>query len=194
MRWWIRVHRVWFVLTAAIALTLLSTASGSFSLVFPSFGGTTPFASIPVAAVLPLLLTIVTSTCLERAPSPAAVRRTDLLQVGCIALVVLLVGVVSMILTVAGADPSAALATVRNTGLFVGLTLLARACSGERHQAVPGVVYLFVAALFGRGTPGHPALWAGVVTTDTDPAYWLPTLVAVTAALVLTGRRLLRDR
>jgi hypothetical protein len=49
---------------------------------------------------------------------------------------------------------------------------------------VPGVLYLFVAALFGRGTPDQSAGWAGVVSTNTDPASWAFVLPLVIAAIV----------
>jgi hypothetical protein len=189
MRWWLRVHRLPFVVVSAVVLTLLSVESGSLSLLFPALGGTTPLASIPVAAVLPLVLAIITTTCLDQASAPAAVRRTDLLDLGAIAIVLVLVVAVSGIALSAGAESSAALATVRNTGTFLGLALVAREWLGARHQSVPGVVYLFLAALFGRGAPGRPAAWASVVTTSIEPEYWVFGLVVVLAAAVVSVRR-----
>ena len=194
MRWWLRVHRLPLVVVSAVVLTLLSIGSGALSLLFPALGGTTPFASIPVAAVLPLVLAIITTTCLDRASARAAVRRTDLLELGAIALVLVLVVAVSGIALAAGAESSAALATVRNTGTFLGLALVAREWLDARHQSVPGVVYLFLAALFGREAPGHPAAWAGVVTTSSEPEYWVFALVVVLAAVALSVRRVAGQR
>ncbi|WIB17028.1 hypothetical protein DEJ34_05830 [Curtobacterium sp. MCPF17_050] len=77
------------------------------------------------------------------------------------------------------------LATVRNTGTFLNLALVAREWLGARHQSIPGLVYLFLAALFGREAPGHPAAWAGVVTTSSEPEYWVFALVVVVAAVVV---------
>lgn len=194
MRWWLRVHRIAFVSVSAVALTLLSVGSGSLALLFPALGGTTPFASIPVAGVLPLVLAVITSTCLDRTSVRTAVRRTDLMELGADVLVVVLVIAVSGVALWAGAERAAAAATVRNTVSFLGLALVGREWLGTRHQSVPGVVYLFLAALFGREDPGHPAPWAGVVTTSTDPEYSVVALVIVAGAVVVGVRRIARQR
>lgn len=184
MIWWLRVHRTLPLLGLTTALAALSIALGPIGMLFPSFGGGAPFALIPVAAVLPLVIAIATSASVTRAPFPAPTRRTDLLELTTVIAVVTLVTVTASIGLVVGAEPEAAVATVRNTIAFCALALVSRAVLGDRYQSVPGVLYLFVAALFGRGIPDQPAGWAGVVSTNTDPASWAFVLPLVIAAIV----------
>ncbi|UXN24522.1 hypothetical protein N8D74_13260 [Curtobacterium flaccumfaciens] len=70
MIWWLRVHRTLSLLGLTTALTVLSIALGPIGMFFPSFGGGAPFALIPVAAVLPLVIAIATSASITRAPFP----------------------------------------------------------------------------------------------------------------------------
>ncbi|WP_146237746.1 hypothetical protein [Curtobacterium sp. MCLR17_043] len=184
MIWWLRVHRTLPLLGLTTALTVLSIALGPIGMLFPSFGGGAPFALIPVAAVLPLVIAIATSASVTRAPFPAPTRRTDLLELATVIAVVALVSVTASIGLAVGAEPEAAVATARNTIAFCALALVSRAVLGDRYQSVPGVLYLFVAALFGRGTPDQPAGWAGVVSTNTDPVSWVFVLPMVMAAIV----------
>lgn len=184
MIWWLRVHRTLPLLGLTTALTVLSIALGPIGMLFPSFGGGAPFALIPVAAVLPLVIAIATSASVTRAPFPAPTRRTDLLELAAVIAVVALVTVTASIGLAIGAAPEASVATARNTIAFCALALVSRAVLGDRYQSVPGVLYLFVAALFGRGTPDQPAGWAGVVSTNTDPASWAFVLPLVIAATV----------
>lgn len=184
MIWWLRVHRTLPLLGLTTALTVLSITLGPIGMLFPSFGGGAPFALIPVAAVLPLVIAIATSASITRAPLPAPTRRTDLLELATVIAVVALVAATASIGLAVGAEPEAAVATARNTIAFCALALVSRAVLGDRYQSVPGVLYLFVAALFGRGTPDQPAGWAGVVSTNTDPASWAFVLPLVIAAIV----------
>ncbi|MBT1679799.1 hypothetical protein [Curtobacterium aurantiacum] len=174
------------------ALSVLSITLGPIGMLFPSFGGGAPFALIPVAAVLPLVIAIATSTSVTRAPFPAPTRRTDLLELSAVLAVVALVCATTSVGLAVGADPEAAVATVRNTIAFCALAMASRAALGDRYQSVPGVLYLFVAALFGRGIPGEPAVWAGVVATSPDLDAWafvVPIVVAAIAAVVVQQRR-----
>ncbi|WIE59337.1 hypothetical protein DEI96_006895 [Curtobacterium sp. MCLR17_031] len=182
MIWWLRVHRTLPLLGLTTALAALSIALGPIGMLFPSFGGGAPFALIPVAAVLPLVIAIATSGSVTRARFPAPTRRTDLLELATVIAVAALVAATASIGLAVGAEPEAAVATARNTIAFCALALVSRAVLGDRYQSVPGVLYLFVAALFGRATPDQPAGWAGVVSTNTDPASWafvLPVVIAV---------------
>ncbi|MDQ0538208.1 hypothetical protein QF011_000749 [Curtobacterium flaccumfaciens] len=192
MIWWLRVHRTLPLLGLTTALTVLSITLGPIGMLFPSFGGGAPFALIPVAAVLPLVIAIATSASITRAPFPAPTRRTDLLELATVIAVVALVTATASIGLAVGAEPEAAVATARNTIAFCALALVSRAVLGDRYQSVPGVLYLFVAALFGRGTPGQPAIWAGVVATSPDLDAWafvVPIVVAAIAAVVVQQRR-----
>lgn len=192
MIWWLRVHRTLPLFGLTTGLTALSIALGPIGMLFPSFGGGAPFALIPVAAVLPLVIAIAASTSITRAPFPAPARRTDLLELSTVLAVVGLVSATAGVGLIVGADPEVAVATVRNTVAFCALALTSRAALGDRYQSVPGVLYLFVAALFGRGTPGDPAVWAGVVATSTDLDAWvfvLPLLIAAIAAVGIQQRR-----
>ncbi|PYY52552.1 hypothetical protein DEJ17_15945 [Curtobacterium sp. MCSS17_011] len=58
MIWWLRVHRTLPLLGLTTALAVLSIALGPIGMLFPSFGDGAPFALIPVAAVLPLVIAI----------------------------------------------------------------------------------------------------------------------------------------
>jgi hypothetical protein len=182
--WWLRVHRTLPLLGLTTALTVLSIALGPIGMLFPSFGGGAPFALIPVAAVLPLVIVIATSASVTRAPFPAPTRRTDLLELTTVIAVAVTNVTTASIGLAVGAAPEAAVATARNTIAFCALALVSRAVLGDRYQSVPGVLYLFAAALFGRGTPDQPAGWAGVVSTNTDPASWAFVLPVVIAAVV----------
>jgi len=182
--WWLRAHRTLPLLGLTTALTVLSIALGPIGMLFPSFGGGAPFALIPVAAVLPLVIAITTSASVTRARFPAPTRRTDLLELATFIAVVTLVTATASIGLAVGAESEAAVAPARNTIAFCALALVSRAVLGDRYQSVPGVLYLFVAALFGRGTPDQPAGWAGVVSTNTDPASWAFVLPLVIAAIV----------
>ncbi|WXF92393.1 hypothetical protein WDV91_07140 [Curtobacterium flaccumfaciens pv. flaccumfaciens] len=184
MIWWLRAHRTLPMLGLTTALTVLSIALGPIGMLFPSFGGGAPFALIPVAAVLPLVIGIATSASVTRAPFPAPTRRTDLLELSTVIAVVALVTATASIGLAVGAEPEAAVTTARNTIAFCALALVSRAVLGDRYQSVPGVLYLFVAALFGRGTPDQPAGWAGAVSTNTDPASWAFVLPLVIGAIV----------
>ena len=184
MIWWLRAHRTLPLLGLTTALTVLSIALGPIGMLFPSFGGGAPFALIPVAAVLPLVIAITTSASVTRARFPAPTRRTDLLELATFIAVVTLVTATASIGLAVGAESEAAVAPARNTIAFCALALVSRAVLGDRYQSVPGVLYLFVAALFGRGTPDQPAGWAGVVSTNTDPASWAFVLPLVIAAIV----------
>jgi hypothetical protein len=190
--WWLRVHRTLPLLGLTTALAALSIALGPIGMLFPSFGGGAPFAMIPVAAVLPLVIAIATSASITHAPFPAPTRRTDLLELATVIAVVALVTATASIGLAVGAEPEAAVATVRNTIAFCALALVSRAVLGDRYQSVPGVLYLLTAGLFGRGTPDHPAAWAGVVTTSPELTYWLfvtPIIVIAAVVTVLQSAR-----
>lgn len=186
MIWWLRVHRTLALLGLTTALSLLSIALGRIGMLVPSFGGGAPFAMIPVAAVCPLVIAIATSASITRAPFPAPTRRTDLLELSTVLAVVGLVSTAAGIGVTAGADAEVAVATARNTIAFCALALVSRAVLGDRYQSVPGVLYLLTAGLFGRGTPDHPAAWAGVVTTSPELTYWLFVAPIVVIAVVVT--------
>ncbi|MCA5923921.1 hypothetical protein [Curtobacterium oceanosedimentum] len=187
MTWWLRVHRTLALLGLTVTLTVFSIAVGPIGMLFPSFGGGTPFAMIPVAAVVPLVISIATGASISRSPFPAPVRRTDLLELAAVLTVLALVGLIAAIGSALGVAPELSIATVRNSIAFCGLVIASRVVFGDRYQSVPGVVYLFVAALFGRGTPGNPAAWAGVVTTSTDPGSWAFALPIVLTAVIALG-------
>lgn len=189
MIWWLRVHRTLPLLGLTTALTVLSIALGPIGMLFPSFGGGAPFAMIPVAAVAPLVLAIAAGASISRAPFPAPTRRTDLLELSTVLVVIGLVCAISTVSLALGADPAVSLATIRNTIAFCALAVASRAVLGDRYQSVPGVLYLLVAGLFGRGTPDRPAVWAGVVTTNTELTYWLFVApIVIVAAVVTVGR------
>lgn len=194
MTWWLRVHRTLALLGLTVTLTVFSIAIGPIGLLFPTFGGGTPFAMIPVAAVVPLVIFIATGASISRSPFPAAVRRTDLLELSTVLTVLALVGLIAGVGLALGADPELPIATARNSIAFCGLVLASRVVFGDRYQSVPGVLYLFVAALFGRGTPGNPAAWAGVVTTSTDPGSWAFVLPIVLTAFIALGMQQRRGR
>jgi hypothetical protein len=188
--WWLRVHRTLPLLGLTTALAALSIALGPIGMLFPSFGGGAPFAMIPVAAVLPLVIAIATSASITHAPFPAPTRRTDLLELTTVIAVVGLVSTAAGIGLTVGAE--VAVATARNTIAFCALALVSRAVLGDRYQSVPGVLYLLTAGLFGRGTPDHPAAWAGVVTTSPELTYWLfvtPIIVIAAVVTVLQSAR-----
>lgn len=186
MIWWLRVHRTLPLLGLTAGLTALSIALGPIGMLFPSFGGGAPFAMVPVAAVLPLVIAIATSASITRAPFPAPTRRTDLLELSTVLAVVALVSATAGVGLIVGAYPEVAVATVRNTIAFCALALTSRAALGDRYQSVPGVLYLLIAGLFGRGTPDRPAVWAGVITTNPELTYWLFVAPIVVIAAVVT--------
>ncbi|MBT1598488.1 hypothetical protein [Curtobacterium flaccumfaciens] len=194
MIWWLRVHRTLPLLGLTTAVTVLSLALGPIGMLFPSFGGGAPFAMIPVAAVAPLVLAIAAGASISRAPFPAPTRRTDLLELSTVLAVVALVTATASIGLAVGAEPAVAVATARSTIAFCGLALVSRAVLGDRYQSVPGVLYLFVAALFGRGNPGQPAGWAGVVSTNTDPASWAFVIPVVIAAIATVSFHQIRGK
>lgn len=194
MTWWLRVHRTLALLGLTVTLTVFSIAIGPIGLLFPTFGGGTPFAMIPVAAVVPLVISIATGASISRSPFPAPVRRTDLLELATVLTVLALVVLIAGIGLTLGADPELPVATVRNSIAFCGLVIASRIVFGDRYQSVPGVLYLFVAALFGRGTPGNPAAWAGAVTTSTDSGSWAFVLPIFLAAVVALGAQQARGR
>lgn len=189
MIWWLRVHRTAALLGLTIALTALSVGLGPIGMLFPSFGGGAPFAMIPVAAVCPLVLAIAAGASISRAPFPAPTRRTDLLELSTVLLVIGLVCTIGTVGLALGADTAVSLAIIRNTIAFCALAVASRAVLGDRYQSVPGVLYLLVAGLFGRGTPDRPAVWAGVVTTNTELTYWLFVAPIVIVATVVTVGR-----
>lgn len=189
MIWWLRAHRTMALLGLTSALTVLSIGLGPIGVLFPSFGGGTPFAMIPVAAVGPLVIVIAMSASISHAPSPAPVRRTDLLEASTVLVVIGLVYAIGTVGLTLGADPAVSLATIRNTIAFCALAVASRALFGDRYQTVPGVLYLLVAGLFGRGTPDRPAVWAGIVTTNTELTYWLFVAPIVIVATVVTVGR-----
>jgi hypothetical protein len=187
--WWLRVHRTPALLGLTTALTVLSLAVGPIGMLFPSFGGGAPFAMIPVAAVVPLVIAIAMGASISRAPFPAPARRTDLVELSTVLVVIGLVYAIGTVGLIFGTDPAVSLATIRNTIAFCALAVASRAVLGDRYQSVPGVLYLLVAGLFGRGTPDRPAVWAGIVTTNTELTYWLFVApIAIVAAVVTVGR------
>ncbi len=187
MTWWLRVHGTLALLGFTVTLTVFSIAIGPIGMLFPTFGGGTPFAMIPVAAVVPLVISIATGASISRSPFPAPARRTDLLDLATVLTVLALVVLIAGIGLALGADPELPVATVRNSMAFCGLVIASRVVFGDRYQSVPGVLYLFVAALFGRGAPGNPASWAGVVATGTDPGSWAFVLPIVLTAVIALG-------
>lgn len=189
MIWWLRVHRTLPLLGLTTALTVLSIALGPIGMLFPSFGGGAPFAMIPVAAVGPLVLAIAAGASISRGLFPAPARRTDLLEASTVLVVIGLVCAISTVGLAVGAGPAVSLAMIRNTIAFCALAMASRAVLGDRYQSVPGVLYLLVAGLFGRGTPDHPAVWAGVVTMNTELIYWLFVApIVIVAAVVAVGQ------
>ena len=191
MTWWLRVHRTTPLVGLTVALATIAICIGPIGMLFPSFGGA-PLAMIPVAAVVPLVIAIATSASVSRAPFPDPARRTDLLELGTVLMTIALVSSIGAAGVALGADAAVSIATIRNTIAFSALALVSRAVLGDRYQSVPGVLYLFVAALFGRGSPGNPAAWAGVVTTSTDPSYWGFVVPIVGAAIAVMLRRTTR--
>ncbi|MBT1667368.1 hypothetical protein [Curtobacterium flaccumfaciens] len=190
MIWWLRVHRTVALLGLTTAVTVLSIGLGPIGMLFPSFGGGAPFAMIPVAAVGPLVLAIAAGASISRGPFPAPARRTDLLEASTVLVVIGLVCAISTVGLAVGANPAVSLAMIRNTIAFCALAMASRAVLGDRYQSVPGVLYLLVAGLFGRGTPDHPAVWAGVVTTNTELIYWLFVApILIVAAVGRSARR-----
>lgn len=189
MIWWLRVHRTMALLGLTTAVTVLSIGLGPIGMLFPSFGGSAPFAMIPAAAVGPLVLAIAAGTSISRAPFPAPARRTDLLELSTVLVVIGLVCTIGGVGLALGADSAVSLATIRNTIAFCALAVACRAVLGDRYQSVPGVLYLLVAGLFGRGTPDRPAVWAGIVTTNAELTYWLFVAPIVIVATVVTVGR-----
>lgn len=189
MIWWLRVHRTMALLGLTTAVSVLSIGLGPIGMLFPSFGGGAPFVMIPLAAVGPLVLAIATGASISRAPFPAPTRRTDLLELSTLLVVIGLVCMIGVVGLALGADSAVSLATIRNTIAFCALAVASRAVLGDRYQSVPGVLYLLVAGLFGRGTPDRPAVWAGVVTTNTELTYWLFVAPIVIVATVVTVGR-----
>lgn len=192
MTWWIRVHRVPLVLGAVLASSLVSIGLGPVALLFPSLAGGAPFGRIPVTAMAPLAVSITLSACLHR-PGAPAVRRVEVLEVGLAVVSIVLTAWVAIAATALGADQSAAAALIRNAITFVGATLAARPLIGSRHQAIPGVVWLLLTAVFGRTDDGV-AVWASVVTTDTAPEYWLVSAVCLVLGSIAAARRITSRR
>ncbi|KTR02394.1 hypothetical protein [Curtobacterium luteum] len=192
MRWWIRVHRVPLLLGAVLVSSLVSIGLGPVALIFPSLAGGAPFGTIPVTAIAPLAVSIMLSSCVHR-PGVPAVRQVEVLEVGLAVLMIVLTAGTAVAATALGADQSSAAALFRNSITFVGTTLVARPLIGSRHQAIPGVVWLLLTAVFGRTGDGV-AVWASVVTTNTAPEYWLVSAVCLALGSIAAAHRIASRR
>lgn len=192
MIWWWRTHRPLVLIIGIVVPAVAVSVSGGFGLLFPSLGGTSPFTSVPLSGVLSLATVVVlayTTSDAARPVSSSATRPLRLLDLALICASIVVGSVtaagVSSLVGHAGLGPVYA----RNLIGLVGVLLISRRLIGRRLQAVPAVLYVFVAAIFGRDGLGTIAAWAWPVDRSNDSVYAiLPlALAAVGIALVLTS-------
>lgn len=182
MMWWFRVHRLGWVAMATVVMSLASALLGAVAFLFPSLGAGTSLSTVPLTAVMPLLLSVIVAWSMARGEVHAPVRRTQGYEYAVIGSVLAVFGLASVLVVPVGVQVSIALGGFRNMASYLAIAVLFEALFPRRYQLVPAVLYLFLAAVFGRESPGAPAWWAWVVTTNPAPAYTLPAVLLVAAA------------
>lgn len=192
MSWWLRSHSWLFSMLAWVVLASISALVGSYQILFPAITGGAPFAGVPLYAVIPLVGVTVLSVSLSRAEKATyrvAVRRVDLLDYA-----------LTVSFTVVTAAATAAIAsvthtpdpwwTLRNAVGFVGLQWLVGPWLGYRYQSVIPALFVFVAAIFGRGSEGgEPAVWAWPISPGSVSSWAIAGLTLLVGfALTATNR------
>ncbi|MBF4636266.1 hypothetical protein ITJ38_17785 [Agreia pratensis] len=192
MIWWLRTHRVILLAAVCIAVSLVSSLLGTVSFLFPKLEGGGPFGAVPLYAALPLAVSITVSTLLGEADKPVyrTAARPRLLYdwLFSVAAIVLSCGTALLTLFVAGPG---AIETMRNLVGFVGLQWIVAPYLSYRYQAIVPVLYVFVAAVFGRapGGQGHIALWAWPLAPSTDSSFWIiPVIACLVGSIVALTR------
>lgn len=186
MIWWMRTHRL-TVLAIAIAITAVVTwLLGTWGISFPALGGTTPFSSVPLSAIGPLIPAIALAYCLNTGATATygASARRVLVGDSLLYAIVALTPVLIYISTATIGTPDA---TARNTVGYISLQLIAGRVIGYRLQALVPVLYLFAAAVFGRQPDNSIAFWAWPVAPSGDLGNWLlPVVFSVIAFITET--------
>lgn len=183
MIWWWRTHRPVLLITGILVPAVVVAVSGGFGLLLPSLGGTSPFTSVPLSGVVSLATVVTIAYTTAGATRPVSSSATRSLRLFDLALICVAVifgsGMALFVSSIVGrADVGVVYA--RNLAGLIGLLLISRRVVGARLQALPAVLYVFVAAVFGRDGLGTIAAWAWPVDRSDDSIYSvMPLALAV---------------
>jgi hypothetical protein len=190
---WARARLFGYVLLLAVSAPVVASIVGGASVMLPSLSSGSPFGSVPASILLAMVLPLSLSTSLYGATpllgSTASRPISQLDTAAC--LFCLAVSVcVSVLLGLAGWSEWQIF--VRSSITLLAISLLVVPLTGHRYQSIVPVVYVFLAAVFGRGPGGKPAIWGWVIDPQLQ-AWHLPAaaalLVAGTATAALFGPR-----
>lgn len=189
MTWWWRSHKGSWVIAVAFASALTSFVLNTLVISFPAFSGTSPFASVPIYVIAPVVPLLALSLAQTFAAPPiyrAAARsmrwREWLLSIG-----VLAASMAAAILTETMGWSHWQEYMRSLTGLL-GLQLLLSPLLTYRYQAIAPVLYLFVAALGGRAADGSVNDWAWLIAPQISSWQFAQSIALLVIGSVIAVR------
>lgn len=193
MTWWARSHRILWSMGISAGSAVLAFLLDSIDLVVPSFGSSSPFAQVPLYAVLPVAIPIALAGFLSAGSPPgynASTRPVFLMDwLTHLAALTVATFVATLLGTVGWVNGPQ---FIRTSIALVGIQMLFLPALRYRYQAVAPVLYLFFAAIVGRSPSGATQEWAWALTPTSADWHFAASGVALVAGSVSTllcGRR-----
>lgn len=185
MIWWLRTHRVPLQLGLCLAAGAAAPWLGSAGILLPSLGSNGLFVSAPLAVIAVLVIGVTAAGVTARADTSE--WRTSARDLRVLVAVqafgpFALVAAAAALWSICAATAASKL-TLSAIGIC-GLQRLGRATLGNRYEAAMPVVYVFLAALFGRVLGnGTVAAWAWPIVPDPGRSAWAVVLLTLVVGL-----------
>jgi hypothetical protein len=192
MRWWLKSRRpAWLVAVPILGTLAVLADPGTVALAIPSLSGVETFAPTRPSALVAALIAVNAWAALsagQKSAMLAATRRMKWYAFGELCATVLVCAVIVLSwASVLGEVPVTGQLLLRNVLGFFGFGLLSAPLTGYRFAGVLSIVYLLMAAVFGRvggDLERDAALWAWPISDLNTAYYWIPALVLFSAGAV----------
>ncbi|MET4781496.1 hypothetical protein ABIB56_001491 [Glaciihabitans sp. UYNi722] len=178
---WARTRRFGYLLLLAVSAPVLGSIVAGTSVMLPSLTSGSPFGSVPASVLLAMVLPLSLGTSLHGAtPLLGSTASRPISQLDTAACLLCLAVSVSTCALLGIVGWNEWQIYVRSSVTLLAVSLLGLPLAGYRYQSIVPVLYVFFAAVFGRGPGGKPAVWGWVIDPQLQP-WHLP------AAAVLLG-------